>query len=515
MALRTPWYACARGDFDRFDERARVPVIQKYDGPDFVERLLRDPRDSLRFTDDDRWGYPVPVPVVDRGPGRLRFATHRTVRTGLRKLYQPSHDRFYAVVVELFCDVPGLPRPGPADDVTVSFVLRRVTVGFSVSDHLVRRMARDLAGTLVAAQHRDVGPAPSVDRDVATVLQADVANEAFTPPDGVSVSLGHDRWLTDTSGRARWVPADAALPPGATLVELELPMWRLPPAAGSCDAAATRSLWFGLVPTSSSERSDLLDDPDAPPHEPGSLKLDDHSIYEVVCRARRSPPPGREYCPPKVTDSEPTAPFRLAPFFDPEGTRHHAVSITMPDLRTLSARAGEPPGPGGVSITSPPGSQLRFDPGGGTPKDGSVDGDVARVCTFALEIFMIVAFFVFSLFLPIVVFLFQLWWLLALRFCLPPAAAAMGLLSAHFAAGKTLADLPVEPPEGTPRPVADQGHFDALVGARGATQRLAAAGSGFDSADADDLLAAMDPTGRQQPRPGTPESTPSDPLCEP
>jgi hypothetical protein len=31
-----------------------------------------------------------------------------------------------------------------------------------------------------------------------------------------------------------------------------------------------------------------------------------------------------------------------------------------------------------------------------------------------------VAFFVLQLFLPIVVFVFQLWWMLALRFCLPP-----------------------------------------------------------------------------------------------
>ena len=34
---------------------------------------------------------------------------------GIRKLFQPSHDRFYAVVVEVFCDHDGLPRPRPDD----------------------------------------------------------------------------------------------------------------------------------------------------------------------------------------------------------------------------------------------------------------------------------------------------------------------------------------------------------------------------------------------------------------
>ena len=73
-----------------------------------------------------------------------------------------------------------------------------------------------------------------------------------------------------------------------------------------------------------------------------------------------------------------------------------------------------------MAITSPPESQLTFNPGGGTRRVAA-GGTVDRTCTFALEIFMIVAMFVFSLFLPIVVLLFQLWWLLALRFCLPSA----------------------------------------------------------------------------------------------
>ena len=44
--------------------------------------------------------------------GRERFATYKLHTTKMRKLFQPTHDRYYAVVVEVFCDEPGLPRAG-------------------------------------------------------------------------------------------------------------------------------------------------------------------------------------------------------------------------------------------------------------------------------------------------------------------------------------------------------------------------------------------------------------------
>lgn len=54
-------------------------------------------------------------------------------------------------------------------------------------------------------------------------------------------------------------------------------------------------------------------------------------------------------------------------------------------------------------------------------------------CTFAFELFFLVALFLFLMFLPIVVFAFQLWWLLALRFCFPRLSASMTALAAFFA----------------------------------------------------------------------------------
>lgn len=110
FAFRSPWYVRERKHVGLRDPRALRPAIQMYDSPRFVQQVTSDPRDSLAFTHDDRWSFPVPVAFPGPGPGRKRFATFRMVRTGLRKLYQPNHDRFYLVVAELFCDEPGLPR---------------------------------------------------------------------------------------------------------------------------------------------------------------------------------------------------------------------------------------------------------------------------------------------------------------------------------------------------------------------------------------------------------------------
>ena len=110
---------------------------------------------------------------------------------------------------------------------------------------------------------------------------------------------------------------------------------------------------------------------------------------------------------------------------DPQGTSKRTTSITLPDLRRLAARAGQPLGPGGVRIVTPPQSQLVFNPFKGIPDAGAgAIGAGGGICTFALELFFIVAFFLFLMFLPIVVFAFQLWWMLALRFCIPPGALA-------------------------------------------------------------------------------------------
>ncbi|KPI01800.1 hypothetical protein OV450_4843 [Actinobacteria bacterium OV450] len=499
-----PWYTCERGHFDRFDPSAHAPTLQKYASAEFVRTLVADPRDSLLFDpDEDVWSYPVPVGPAHRGPGRARFATHQLVRTRLRKLYQPSHERFYAVVVELFCDRPGLPRPQSAEGLDVGFVMRRRTVEMDAEPRVLRTLSRRLSAELLAAGRQpgpDTGPHLSEARDV---LWADLAHRtAFEEAnrellDRVGLRKETQAWMAGAAG-GQWRRLGEPPPEGRPGDrEQELPMWRLPGRSGDCPDGARppqRSLWFGVVPTSSADHDDL-----------GAPKLDDRSVYELRVFVRRPAGPGHEQCPPRTSWSKPTEPFRLASFFDPEGTRNRKVSITMPDFRAVAARAAAPPGPGGVAITSPPGSQMSFDPGGGTPASGSVTGTVPRTCTFALEIFMIVAYFVFSMFLPIVVFLFQLWWLLALRFCLPPSLEAAAALKAFFAGGKSLADMGR----------AETDAFDELLGTRGAGARLRDADGAFAQEDLDDLVDLVTPPATAPlPVPPRPEPPVEDPLCE-
>lgn len=278
-------------------------------------------------------------------------------------------------------------------------------------------------------------------------------------------------------------------------------MWRLPPRAGDCAAARTRSLWFGLVPTYSADT-----DQHAEP------KLDDHAVYGLVCFVRQAPAAGHEHCPPKVWWSTPSEPFRLAAPYDPDGTKNHQVTIPMPDLRRLAARAGQRQGPGGARIVTPPGSQLTFDASTfltnprGTPP---TPGEPGITCTFAFELFIIVAFFLFRLFLPIVTFAFQLWWLLALRFCFPLPAVSFTLLEDYFAqAGHTLATLP-QASAGR----ADRDKFDVIFGPGSAAKLATAPAFTATPSLAGDLVAASDPHAAAAEQAPPTENKPADPLC--
>jgi hypothetical protein len=499
--LRSPWYARERQHVSVFDQQAERPLVQKYASDDFVDRLLADPRDSVAFGQEDLWTFPVPVALGERGRGRRRFATHRLVRTPMRKLYQPSHERFYALAVELFCDEPGLPRPGDVEGVEVGFVVRRERVQIRGSLADVRALARDLAVQLDTEQNaRTTAADPIPDdgdlEDVAWVEQA--AGHAFTTHQAQLLAAIRplrvvEGWVAGPAGHGVWRVVDDGAPPDLLPGEQEQRMWPLPPQAAGCDAARTRSLWFGVLPTISAEVDDA-----------GLPKLDDRSIYRVRCFARRRPGPGREDCPPELWWSEPTEPYRLAAFMDPAGTSNHSVTITAPDFRALAARAGEPPGPGGVRVVRPPGSQLRFDPLGGIPSGGSLGGTVASSCTFALELLMIVAMFLFSLFMPVVVFAFQLWWMLALRFCFPRPDQALQLLADFFENTGDLAALPAN--------LRDD--LDELLDTPGAAAKLAGiAPFDHDRDVATDVLATVDPLGAAPAVPPSPEPVPEDPLC--
>ena len=134
-----------------------------YDGTDFVQRLLRDPRDSLAVTTTTTTG-PTPSRYRRRSrrhrPDGCAWPPTSWCTPKLRKLYQPSHNRFYVVVAEVLCDQPGLPRAGQHDDFDVAFVMRRHRTSVTGERRPTRRLARQLMLDLARAQ-----TASSVDDD--------------------------------------------------------------------------------------------------------------------------------------------------------------------------------------------------------------------------------------------------------------------------------------------------------------------------------------------------------------
>jgi hypothetical protein len=507
FALRTPWYVREREQLTPFDPEARRPAIQKYDTADFVDRIVADPRDSLVFDDDDRWSVPVPVGFPGPGKGRQLLASHRLVRTPMRKLYQPSHERFYALAVELFCDEPGLPRPGDAaSGLEVGFVVRRERVRFLRPQPVVlRRLAGSLLRDLATQAGDDVRRKAtlSCDHDLDDLVWGEQASgREFTAR---QLALLHqlgprwvvEGWVVTSAGRGSWRAVGPGDQPALLDSAQEHPMWLLPRRDEDCEAARTRSMWFGVVPTYSSDVDEI-----------GLPKLDDRSIYRIRCFARLVPAPGQQHCPPRIWWSEPTPPFRLAAFFDPSGSKNHRVSVKLPDFRTLAARAAEPAGPGGMEIVQPPGSQLPIDPAGTIPPmnlGGQPGGQEASNCVFAIELVTIVAMFVFSLFLPVVLFAFQLWWMLALRFCWPRDADAVQALTTFLDNN----DLSAVVGNATLR-----GQLDELLEVPGGAKLLADTGL-FTKATglAKAVPTTLDPAEAVLSVAPVPEPRPDDPLC--
>lgn len=517
FALRAPWYVRERCQLGLRGPRALRPAIQMYDGTNFVQRLAADPRDSLAFTADDRWSYPVPVTPPLTAHGRARLATSQLIVTRMRKLYQPSHDRFYVVVVEVFCDQPGLPRAGSHDDIEVGFVMRRHRTSVSGGRGPTRRLARNLLIEL--AQQQDVpmtGAQPPEDvRDVWWAEQAwrrQFEQDNHDLIDQVVVDSQHQGWFVTPAGPAGWKDLGNR---GPDETEETFPMWRLPQRDEDCEAARTRSTWFGVIPTYSAEHATRNGRPQP--------KLDDRAIYELRCFVRQRPAPGQQHCPPTLFWGRASEPFRLAAPMDPQGTSKRTTSITLPDLRRLAARAGQPMGPGGVRITTPPQSQFAFNPFKGIPKPGSgAIGAGGGICTFSLELFFIIAFFLFLMFLPIFVLAFQLWWMLALKFCIPPSVA-FGAMADFFAEGKLLVELQAD--------VELTAEFDLQFGTNSSVLQPGDAGEGWafqldsavdDSGDpifAEDpnfvnaLIVSTDPAAAVPPTPPDLEPAPDDPLC--
>ncbi|WP_138760655.1 hypothetical protein [Modestobacter altitudinis] len=434
--------------------RVSAPVLQKYDGPDLVNVFLDDPQRRLDLRDDtDRVAT-----VTASGPGALPT---RVVTGGTRKLYLASHHRHYLVVCSLHCDTAGFPRARRDDVCQAGFVVRRRkgdipggpggpaaralrewaavqrkrqgveqrlrTAGPLRRVALERRLAA-LSGTEAAAlqavrAHATAARASGPIRELHGWVPVGVDGGGAPVP--MSEGSGARTPLT---GVGCWQPVEE-MP--AEVTEAAFPLTALVPDRTRPDhPAAGETLYFGVVPTGSADVDTT-----------GAARFDDQQEYEIRCFCRRHRaecPQDGAHCSCPVTWSEPTEHYRLAGHFDLEGTANRPVTVQLPDLRQLQADALRlgPGGAGGVRFSSPPRSELAFttDDLTASRSPSAMGNSGAQICSFAIPLITIVAFFVLQLFLPIVIFVFQLWFLLMLRFCLPPDAEIGGGLLADFEA---------------------------------------------------------------------------------
>jgi hypothetical protein len=459
------WYWPLRGSTDPNDPgdpdarrsvRVSRPALQMYDSPDLVNVFLSDPQLRLAFDPDTDEVWDVTAPTFGTFPQRV--PTHR------RKLFLASHHRNYLVVCSLHCNAAGFPHVGTNDICQVGLVVRRRRIDLpdgpqgeaarALRQHAVARSKRAAVERRLAAMRPANGGGvrsavlesrlrslKSAEQDARDLVLQWVQSggqvrclEGWIPTGvdgaghrGPMPGCGTGPARTAVAGTGSWQPVEE-LP--ETLTEATYPLSPLVPDPTNPNHDATgQTIYFGVVPTGSSDVNDA-----------GHARFNDHSCYEIRCFVRRHRPEcprSGPQCRCPITWSEPTETYQLASHFDLDGTANRPVTVQLPDLAQLHAGAVRlsPGGSGGVRFQTPPGSQLPFsakDLNATAKNPGQGSGSGFQICSFAIPLITIVAFFVFQLFLPIVVFVFQLWFLLTLRFCIPPDVDLSGGFGAEL-----------------------------------------------------------------------------------
>lgn len=465
-----PWYRWERRDGlepERAVE-ARRPALHKFASTQFVADYLRDPQRSVVFDeglDVHQDVEMIPTAELKAPDGRLRsLSRRRLVPSDTRKLFLPAHQRFYLVAVGIHCDQPGFPKVDPAAISEVGFVIRRQRVevpaaarvrGAALLAELTQaRAIADSRRQLAVAKERSriLHPFTATSRDrvaspeaatVAAFNQVELARRQLRVwADQVGVEDRTEGWITSGEGSfGEW--AMIADEP-AELVERTYPMRLLTPNPDDpAHAAHDGTIFYAAVPTASDEISG-----------DGLNRFNELDTYEIRVFARVD----CGDCPGPLVWSAPTQVFRLASFFDPTGSAQRPVEVRLPDFAELEATAAMP----SVRMSRPAGSSLEFSKFGDIPTKGVV-GEGAEICFFSIPLITIIALFVLNLFLPIVMFIFQLWWMLKLKFCIPPSIEFEADL-AH--------ELKVTPPELELTaeldidvlPGVNQGNLAALIG---------------------------------------------------
>jgi hypothetical protein len=435
------------------DGRLSRPIFQKYDSPKMVNQFLKDPQRCLKFVDDDlvHTLQPSPGPALNKigklfriGATKLPDGTAVDQQyvpdgTNTRKIFLDTHKRYYLVVCGIHCDGPGFPRVARERICKAGFVIRRRTVtppgnGIKEVEPILKNLAsgraklqriNQLAAIEQAAFTASAGSGDSstasfkstrlesllkTRTSLQLLLEAEKARfEDWVTRFGVVPEL--QGWINSPLGLDKigsWqqveeTPADLGLESTFPLYPL-IPDRNDPAHPGHFD-----TVYFGVLPTSSHDHDSR-----------GRARFDDREYYEVRCWALRHLRPHDPDqpcpCPDGIFWSVPTRPYKLASHYDLTGTSNQPVTIQVPDLNDLAAQAKPHLG---VGFAKPKGSlMISGDKDGNPQSPGRSSG--FEICFIPIPLITIVATFVFELFLPVIMFIFQLWWMLALKFCIPP-----------------------------------------------------------------------------------------------
>jgi hypothetical protein len=414
-----PWYRWTRPGVPSAGRVSR-PVFQKYDGPGLVAEFMKEPQRSLKVTEEDlvhevRLMPPLNPATFNNKPRRLSELGY--FPTSTRKLFLDTHKRFYLVVCELHCDLTGFPSVNRAQVCDAGFVVRR-------------RVIRNLTKRAVAEgepmlRRLSFAVAQSIEPKQAAVLEELKIERSrvvrWANKNGISLHL--QGWRQLRQGIGEW--SDMLETPVAGTTEQTFPLYPLiPDPRETKHTAKGRTIYFGLVPTGSSDTDEF-----------GKARFDDATQYEIRCFVRRfkHEPPAPKCCGETVW-SLPTEVYQLAPHFDLVGTNNRPVSMQLPDLSALEAQAAALP-PNQLApfrMVSPPDSNIEVN----ADKDGNITdhGTSTQICSFSIPLITIVATFVFKLFLPVVTLLFGLFFMLKLKFCIPPSIQLSAGLAADLSA---------------------------------------------------------------------------------
>jgi hypothetical protein len=479
--LVAPWFRWPAQGVSRDGLRVREtkPAIQKYATSNPAGDFVKQPQHSLKFLDEDFYQYteailpalpslPPPLDKVKRRLNDSRLVTSPTTR----KLFLDSHHRMYLAVVQLVRDEPGFPCVKVDNVCQSGFVIRRRRLSSSRPlDRTVGQIMRDVY--VQAWRQQEVSRFLKHLEKTDTAVSGEALLALLEAKASVDGDLLRQRarlaaWAHDADAgivTEGWIPGEhdkigswqPVLGTPQVLSEKTYPLHPVVPDPKDREHdAQDASLYFGLIPTSGSDVDDQ-----------GNARFDDGELYEVRCYTRRHDPrcPKNDLndlevadCHGPLTWSLPSEAYRLAAPMDLVGTSNHVVTIQAPDMPALAAQSTALGTPGPlqnvvppVKMTTPAGSSFQFAPSipGLLPGSGSL-GDGSQACFFMIPLFTIVALFLFNLFLPIIMLVFQLWWMLALKICIPPSASlagnvtlelnALGAMGINLSASATLDD---------------------------------------------------------------------------